>query len=155
MIDDLVAGLGAVLQYDAFDGFYYHHNAMGYWGQLAWDQTTGVYTPRKRFYAFAQVNRFVTPGAQRIQATDTISTLDHLIAFYDAARSRVSIIGRNTGATPITINGQIAGLPISVTSLVLFQTNSTVDMETLPVTVTNGTFSLTIPPDTIFSLANN
>ena len=50
----LDAGASGALVYDAWDGFYEHHDSMGYWGLLAYDAATGAYTPRKSYYALEQ-----------------------------------------------------------------------------------------------------
>ena len=155
VLDDLAIGNGAVMVYDGYDSFYYHHNSYAASGLLSYDQATGLYAPRKRFYTNAQVNRFVSPGSQRILANDTISGLDHVVAFYNSTTNRFTLIAHNTGAAPITINGLLTGLPVAVTSLSLYQTNSAVDLQLgAPITVTNGAFSVTIPAATIFSLTN-
>ena len=64
----LDAGASGALAYDAWDGFYEHHDSMGYWGLLAYDADTGTYTPRKSYYALEQLMRYVPPGAHRLAA---------------------------------------------------------------------------------------
>jgi hypothetical protein len=66
VLDDLANTIALVLVYDGYDSFYYHHNAYGFRGLLAYDQVSGVYSPRERFYVNSQINRFVTAGSHRV-----------------------------------------------------------------------------------------
>ena len=114
----------------------------------------GVYTPRKRFYANAQVNAFIEPGSVRIAQSDSVNGLDTTVAFYNQTTGRITIIGQNSRNTSITITGQLLNLPI-VNSLALYTTNSSVNLQRgADVPVTGNTFSVTIPADTFFSLTN-
>ena len=155
VLDDLANGISSVMVYDGYDSFYYHHNAYGFWGLLAYDQTTGLYTPRKRFYVNSQINRFITPGAQMVALSGSVSGLDHTVAFYNPGTQKVTVVGHNTASSPITIVGQINNLPVEVTSMSLYQTNASVNFQSgPPVPVAGGRFQLTVPGDTFFSLTN-
>jgi O-glycosyl hydrolase len=154
-LDDLRAGFAAILIYDGYDSFYYHHDEDGFWGLLNYNAATGIYTPRKRFYANAQLNRFVRPGARRVSLSTSVGSLGHMAAFYDAANGKVTIIGHNTGGSPVTINGELLNLPLTVTSLSYYQTNSSTNFQPgTSVPVSSGVFTATIPADTIFTLTN-
>jgi hypothetical protein len=37
VLDDLANTIALVFVYDGYDSFYYHHNAYGFWGLLAYD----------------------------------------------------------------------------------------------------------------------
>jgi O-glycosyl hydrolase len=155
-LGDLNRGWSAVVIWDGFDSFFYHENAYNCWGLLAYDPTTGAYTPRKRFYVNAQINHFVRPGAVRISVTDSISGLGNVVAFYQLAAEQVSIVGHNSGGSTITINGQLKNLPVTVASLAIYLTNATTNLQRgpdVPVS-TGGAFAVTIPADTFFSLSN-
>jgi O-glycosyl hydrolase len=154
VLDDIANGFTSVLIYDGYDSFYFHHNSYGFWGLLSYNQATGMYTPRKRFYTNAQVNAFIEPGSVRIGQSDSISNLDTTVAFYNAVTGKISIIGQNSGSSAITINGQLLNLP-AVGSLALYTTNSSVNFQRgADVPVTANTFSVTIPANTFFSLTN-
>ena len=62
----LDAGAAGAQVYDAWDGFYEHHNAVGYWGLLAYDEADGTYSPRKSYHALRQVYASVPPGARLV-----------------------------------------------------------------------------------------
>jgi O-glycosyl hydrolase len=155
VLDDLANTIASVLIYDGYDSFYYHHNAYGFWGLLAYDQASGVYSPRKRFYVNSQINRFVTPGSRTLFLTNSVSGLSHVVAFYNPTTQRVTIVGHNTASSPITVNGQIDNLPVAVSSMNVYETNASVDLQQLAaVPVNRGTFQLMVPADTFFSLSN-
>jgi hypothetical protein len=101
----------------------------------------------------SQINRFVTP--QTLSLTNSVSGLSHVGAFYNRTTQKVSIVGHNTAASPITVNGQINNLPVAVTSMNLYETNAKVDFQQGGVVPVNrGSFQLTVPADTFFSLSN-
>ena len=155
VLDDLANSIALVLIYDGYDSFYYHHNAYGFWGLLAYDQVSGVYSPRKRFYVNSQINRFVTPGSQTLFLTNSVSGLSHVGAFYNPATDRVTIVGHNTASSPAIVNGRIDNLPVAVSSMNVYETNASVDLQQVAaVPVNRGTFQLTVPADTFFSLSN-
>ena len=153
ILGDLANGFSSVLVWEGHDSYWYHHNSWSYWGLLAYDQSTGDYTPRKRFYANAQLSRFIRPGAVRIAVNSSISGLT-VLAFSNPTNGQVTIVGHNTGSSAVTINGQLQNLP-SVNSLALYQTNSSLNMQRgADVSVIGGAFSVTVPADTFFSLTN-
>ena len=153
LLQDLDNGIASVLVYDGYDSFYYHHNAYGFWGLLSYDQSSGIYSPRKRFYVNSQINRFVTPGAQTLAVTDSIS--GYVDAFYNPATKKITIVGHNTSSSAITVNGQMNNLPVGVSSMSVYETNANVNFEQQPaVPVSGGRFQLTVPADTFFSLSN-
>lgn len=103
----------------------------------------------------AQLYRFIRPGAVRISVTDSISGLD-AAAFYLGSSGQVSIIGHNSSGSTVTINGQLKNLPVTVTSLAIYLTNTSTNFQRgadVPVSI-GGTFAATIPADTFFSLSN-
>ncbi len=111
--------------------------------------------PRKRFYVDSQINRFVTPGSQTLFLTNSVSGLSHVGAFYNPTTQRLTIVGHNTASSPVTVNGQINNLPVTVSSMNVYETNASVDLQQgAAVPVNRGTFQLTVPADTFFSLSN-
>jgi O-glycosyl hydrolase len=153
LLADLQNGFAAVMVWEGYDGFYYHHNSSSTWGQLAYDGTT--YTPRKRFYTNAQLDAFIRPGMRRVSVTDTVTGLGTVVAFVDEALGKVAIVGHVTSSSPVTIQGQLTNLPFSVTSLRNVQTSQTLNLQRgADVAVTGQTFTVTIPGNTFFSLAN-
>lgn len=92
---------------------------------MAYDKTTGAHTPRGRFYVNVQVNSFGRAGAVRVSENDSISGLGSVVASFRVASGQISIVGHNTGGSIITINGQLKSLPVTVTSLAIYLTNTT------------------------------
>jgi O-glycosyl hydrolase len=156
LLGSLGNGMALVAYYDGYDSFYYHHNHMGYWGLLAYDTTTATYTPRKRFYAVAQVSGFVESGSRPLSVTSTISGLGTTEAFFDSSTGRLAIVGRNIGSGPITIRGELDHLPpIDTLTCTLTDPNASNLARGAAIAVTGGTFTATIPSMTIFSLVGH
>lgn len=154
VLGSLGSGLPMVAYYDGYDSFYYHHNGYGTRGLLAYDTTTAVYTPRKRFYVMAQISGFVEPGTRRISLTNSLSALGTTLAFFDSTSGLLAIIGRNTSSSSITISGQLKHLPVLDTlTCTLTDAVSSNLTPGAPIVVTGGAFTATIPPLTVFSLA--
>ena len=153
LIQNLLNGLPAVLVWEGYDSFWYHHDSYSTWGLLAYSTSTGKYAARKRFYVNAQVTRFVRPGMKRVAVTAPAGVL--AAGFVDAARGKIAVVGHNTGTAAVTVRGQLAGAP-TVASLALYQTDSGAKSLTreADVAVLDGTFTVTVPADTFFSLSN-
>jgi hypothetical protein len=154
VLQDLSNGLTNVLIYDGYDSFYYHHNSYGYWGLLSYDKKSKVYTPRKRFYVNAQLDKFIRPGMKQLAENDTIDGLGTTVAFYNPTTRRFTIAGHNTNSTAITINGQLRNLP-AISSLFLYETNKNANLQRRAVPVSGPTFSVQIRGDTFFTLTGS
>jgi hypothetical protein len=153
LVQYLQAGASGATVYDGVDAYYQHHGAVNSLGQVAWDQTTDTYTPRKRLYANAQVFKFVKPGEMRVASSTTLPGLVQ-IAFADPAAGRVTITGENTGNTEVLVSGSLTG-GLSATSFQAYFTNASagMDLKKQPdVVVKGGRFTITVPAHTIFTL---
>ncbi len=151
LLQHLEQGAAAGLIYDGFDSLYQHHRSVGYWGLLAYDEQSRAYTPRKRFYANAQIFKFVRPGMRRI-GTTTSTDLVKVLAFVDPATKALTIVGRNPTGSAITLNGSLNNLG-AVGPLALIQTTQTANLVRGDnVRIAGTTFSATIAPDSIFTL---
>jgi MYXO-CTERM domain-containing protein len=146
-------GISGVLVYDGYDSFYYHHNAFGFWGLVAYDQGSHAYSARKRLFANAQIAKFVRPGAVRVSETDSISTLGTTVAFLDTSGS-LTIVGYNDATSAIEISGELLNLA-PVSSLALYETNRDLDLrQAADVPLSGNQFTVGIPAETFFTLTN-
>ncbi len=155
LLGHLANGVSAGLVWEGYDSYYPHHGRWSFWGLLAVDNTNATpktYTPRKGFYALAQVAKFVRPGAQRIDATGSLSPLVAM-AFYQTNTGQLSIVGENTGTTATLLTGRLTNLP-PVNTLDFYYTDSSTNLyHSATIAVSNKTFSLTIPPDCVYTLS--
>ena len=152
--------------WDGFDCVYQHgiRNGYGtnppndwvYWeGQpgkplLAFNISDHSWTPRKQFYEFSQLFRFVKPGAVRVGSFANNDSIP-VYAFLNP-NGQLVIFGRNNGSFPVSVNGIITGLP-SLERLGVFITNSDVGLqEQKCIKVSHDTLSIDIPASTIFTL---
>ncbi len=154
ILGDINNGFPAVLVWEAYDSFWYHHNASTLWGLLAYNPVTGIYTPRKRAYAYTQFNRFIGPGDVVIGSGESTGSVPTTVAVFNATNGKIAIIGRNSGNSAITINGQLSNLP-AVNTLALYETNLSADLSRKgDVPVSGGIFTAQISADAIFTLTN-
>ncbi len=119
---------------------------------IAYNSSTGTYSPRQNFYQVAQVTKFVPAGSVRIGASQTNGNLT-VLAFYHAATGRVTIVGQNTSTSPVSLNGTLNSLP-AVDGLQLYQTDNGGKRlaRGSDVVVSNGAFYAVIPASSYFTL---
>jgi O-glycosyl hydrolase len=149
----LDAGASGALAYDAWDGFYEHHDSMGYWGLLAYDADTGTYTPRKSYYALEQLMRYVAPGARRIAAETSDGSPVDVEAFADGPTGRLTVVMRNTGSAPERVTGRVLGSS-PVNTLATRYTDAKANFESGPDVAVDaeGRFTVDVPADSVETL---
>jgi O-glycosyl hydrolase len=149
----LDAGASGALAYDAWDGFYEHHNSMGYWGLLAYDADTGTYTPRKSYYALEQLMRYVPPGAHRIAADTSDGSPVDVEAFAHEPTGRLTVVLRNTASAPERVTGTLLGSR-AVTMLATRYSDADANFESgADVAIdAQGRFTVDVPPDSVQTL---
>jgi hypothetical protein len=161
-------GPGAVLVWDAYDSVYNHailagrgtappNDAGNGPSPLSYDPATGIYTPRKSFYQDAQIFRFVRGGSVRIGAAQPDPNVT-LYAFWHQAAGRLTIVGRNTGGSTVTMAAAIRNLP-AVPVLQLYQTHeidATVNVRRAnDVVATGNSFSFSVPAYSMVTLTSS
>lgn len=158
-------GPSAILVWDGYDSVY-NHGILGGRGTtppndagngpalLAYNTSTRTYSPRKPFYEFAQLFKFVPAGSVRVSAVEADSNVT-LFAFYHFASGRVTLVGRNAGSSNVTFSGRLLNLP-NVSSFQSYRTSSSENMARGgDVAVTNGVFTLVAPANSVFTLTGN
>jgi hypothetical protein len=156
-------GPGAVMVWDALDSVYNHAILAGRGTSppndngpgappLAYNTSTGVYTPRDTFYQHAQIQKYVPRGSIRLAATESNANLT-IYAFRDPLSGRLTLVGRNIGASSIAINGTLSGVP-SVNRFEFYQTDISGNQfkRGNDAVVTNGSFVFTAPVNSYFTL---
>ncbi|HXB59122.1 MAG TPA: LamG-like jellyroll fold domain-containing protein [Candidatus Acidoferrales bacterium] len=159
-------GASACIVFEAYDSQYYGYNAQtgqntpatwSFWGLMAVDNinaTPRTYTPRKQFYTFAQIAKFVRPGAQRINVSASPSGVT-MLAFYNTNNGQFTVTGVNSNTTTTSLSCVLTSLP-AIPSLDLYYTTSATNLaQGAPVGVTNGIFSVAIPANSVFTLTHS
>jgi O-glycosyl hydrolase len=158
----LSQGPAAILVWDGYDSVYNHAILAGRGSSppndagngpalLSYSTSTRLYTPRKAFYEFTQLFKFVPAGSVRIAATESSSNVT-VYAFHHVASGRVTLVGRNAGSSNVTFSGTLTNLP-TVPAFEFYRTTSSTNMErTSDVTVTGQTFSFSAPANGVFTL---
>jgi O-glycosyl hydrolase len=161
-LPELGQNAAAYLVWDAYDSVYNHAIVAGRGSTppndvgngpplLSYDSTSRTYTPRKGFFEHAQLMRFVDPGSRRLAATASSSALS-LQAFRHPITARLTIVGRNTSATSLTLDGTLGNVP-AISGFEFYQTTPSVDLQRGPdVVVTNGSFVVTVGANSTFTL---
>ena len=174
---------GAFIFWDGFDCVYQHAIRNGYGSQppndwvfwikdegrplIAFNAENQSWAPRKQFYEFAQIFKFVKPGAKRIAATEDNDNL--MMAAFQNPDKQLVIVGRNNSDDPVTVQGRLDNLPIvnrlsdsasgwalaagSLNRFEMFFTDSLKDLSrTHDIAVSNSSFSASIPATAVFTL---
>lgn len=147
----LQQGASGLQQYDAWDGYYEHHESMGYWGLLAYDAATGRYTPRKRYFVLRQLLKYLPRTAIRIAASSGDDRVA-VVAFIERTTGRTTFFGQNTSdePVPITLRAPQANYTLLLTA---FNTDADSDMEQdTTTTLSQGIAKYTVHPGAVFTL---
>jgi len=106
--------------------------------------------PRKTFWQYAQVMKFVRPGSVRIRVTGQDSTFS-AYAFCNPDGS-MAITGLNTGIRPVELTGVLQNLP-ALGNMKLVYTDSVSDMKTgAAVTFQGKSFKASVPAGSVFTI---
>ena len=170
-IGNLLGQLGdsarSYIFWDGFDCVYQHARRNGYGSAppndwvfwygpeegkplLEYLPSTNSWAPRKQFYQFAQVFKFVKPGATLIGSTDNDSSL--IIRSFLNPNGQVVIVGLNSAKESITLNGTLINMP-AIGRLAMTYTNAEKNFQKGPdICLVNNEMKLNIPPDCVFTL---
>ena len=106
--------------------------------------------PRKQFYQFAQIMRFVMPGAVRIDIEGNDSSL--VTSAFINPDGNIVITGRNNNKKECTVVGTISSNP-KLKNMKLIYTDSSHNLsEGSKIIVSNENFKATIPPESVFTI---
>ena len=157
----------AFIFWDGFDCVYQHGRRNGYgdlppndwvfWEKepgmplIAYDGKSKSWTPRKQFYEFAQVFRFIKPGAVRIGLANSDSKL--VVHAFKNPNGQLVIVGKNISNENIKINGSLSNLP-SLLKLEVYRTNQALNLvkDKNDLAVGSGVFSVSLASGTTFTL---
>ena len=165
-------GASAAQIWDAYDSVYNHAIIAGAFykdgrgstppndaGNLAalmsYNSTTGAYATRPQFYQM-QTFKFVMPGSIRIAVTESNTNLT-IYAFRHPATRRVTIVGRNIGASALTLTGSLRNVG-SIGRLQHYQTGIADNYSSFrrgtDAVVTGGSFTASVPVNSFFTLTS-
>jgi len=136
-------------------------NAWFYWwtmdyttgngGLLSYSNTAWTYQVPKRAYALGQFSRFIRPGSTVLASTSNSSSLQATAV--SPTSGNVALVLTNSSKQSITATVALSNLSSPPTALTPFRTSGTENQVQLsPVSVTGGTFTITIPAQSIVTL---
>jgi beta-lactam-binding protein with PASTA domain len=159
----LGANASGLQVWEAYDSVYNHAIAAGRGtvapndggngpAPLAYDSTTGVYTPRQVFYQMQQLFKFVPSGSLRVSASASNANLT-LLSFRDPVSGRVTIVGRNIGASTIALTGTLSGVA-AVKTFTTYRTDVSGNnfARGSDAVITNNAFYYVAPVNSYFTL---
>jgi O-glycosyl hydrolase len=169
MLGQLDDNAKAYIFWDGFDCVYQHARRNGYgdtppndwvfWQpddgkpMLEYIPSTKSWTPRKQFYQFAQLFRFVKAGAVRISAIINDSSL--IVRSFLNPDGQLVIVGQNNGKDTVTINGTLTSLP-TISCLKVIYTSPEVNFhKSADVILNNNIMKVRIPANCIFTLTGS
>ncbi|BBE16170.1 hypothetical protein AQPE_0307 [Aquipluma nitroreducens] len=166
MLGQLGDNAHAYIFWDGFDCVYQHARRNGsgstppndwvFWQpddgkpMIEYIPSTKSWMPRKQFYEFAQVYKFIKPGATRISSMVSDSSV--VVRSFLNPNGQLVIVGRNSGKRNITINGIITNLP-AIDRLKL--TYTTPDMnfyKSADIILNDDRIKTSLPPNCVFTL---
>ena len=131
---------------------YYYWWAMNFTadnqGLIAYSNTNWTFQIPKRLYTIGQFSRFIRPGSTLLTSTSSSASLESTAAL--PASGTIVLVLSNTSTSAMTATVTLknaASLPASVTPYVTSSTQNQAQLA--PVTVTNGTFTITIPATSV------
>jgi hypothetical protein len=156
-------GPSSLMVWEAFDSVYNHAIVNGRGSApanddsfglppLAYNSTTGAYTPRKTYYQFEQLFKYVPIGSSKIASSSSSGSIS-TEAFYDQSSNTVTIVGKNSSASAITLSGTLANVGTQ-TSLEAYYTDtgSANMLQQSNVVVSGNAYTYTAPANSVFTL---
>ena len=112
----------------------------------AFDSNTGFTLP-KEYFVTGQYSKFIAPGARRVQADSTDSTIK-VTAYVDWPRLTIVAFNSNTSGNP-AVSFSLAGLPV-ISGVNPVRTSGTENWAALPeINITGSNFTATLPHQSI------
>jgi O-glycosyl hydrolase len=159
----LNGGASALMVWEAFDSVYNHGIINGLGSSpgnddgfgpapIAYNSSTGVYTPRKTFYQFGQIFKFIPAGSVKVAASTSSGSITTQ-AYYHQASNKVTIVGQNTSASAITLSGSLSNVGTQSALELYYTDNGSANMQQLSnVAVSGGAFTFSAPANSVFTL---
>ena len=152
-LDLLNHGASNCMIWEGYDSYYEHHapSLFSYWGILEYHPESRTYTPRKHFYALAQVSKYVQQGSYHIGTSGSSGDFP-VSAFYDPETRRFTLCGINDAQTEVNLTASLKNLPYAG-SLQMIYTDALNNLKNgSAAKISDGKISAKIPPACIFTL---
>ena len=98
-------GMNGAISWDAYDNYHDHDETWTTFGIIknAWD----VYEPKKRYFGYKQIFRYVRPGFRRIHAESPVDGVK-VLAFESPDGKDVTVVGMNDLLEDVFVNVDVA-----------------------------------------------
>jgi O-glycosyl hydrolase len=98
-------GLNGAIAWDAYDNYHDHDAAWTRFGLVA--NSWGVYEPKKRYFGYRQIFRFVRPGFRRVSASSPCDEV-RVLAFESPDGKDLTVVGYNDLLEDVFVNVDVA-----------------------------------------------
>lgn len=149
LVDKGVAG-GQL--YDAWDGYYEHHGATGYWGALEYVPSNGTYTPRPEFGVLSLMIRGVHPGVIHL-ASDGAQAVESE-AFLDPNSGEVTVIGANATESAQRFQVRVTRARRFAGADLRLAVSGSSSITSQHLSANNDVVILALPPGSVFTLTS-
>jgi glucosylceramidase len=118
---------------------------------IAYNNSTWTFQIPKRVYAIGNFSRFMRPGSVVVATTSSNSNIQATAV--SPTSGKVALVLTNTSTRSITLTVSLANLASPPASVIPYRTSSTENQVVLtPISVTGGSFTITIPGNSIVTL---
>ncbi len=168
VLGQLADNAGAYIFWDGFDCVYQHarRNGQGstppndwvFWEgelgkpMLAFNPSEKNWTPRKQYYQFAHLFKFVKPGAMQIGTTSNDSNL--VVRSFINPDGQLVFVGRNSGKESITLNGTLNNMPESNELKMVYTTPDVNFHKSDDIILRNNSMKVNLPANCVFTLTS-
>jgi hypothetical protein len=143
-------GVAGAQLYDAWDGFYEHHQAVGHWGALELDPSSGTYRARRSFDVLALTRSAIADGNVRVD-TNGAENL-YPVAFLGASGRDVVALGANPGPSPRLISMKLDGGTAFSQPQILFTRDGTAGISAGTAFLQGSSVLAEVPANSVFAI---
>src|SRR5258708_27829468 len=118
---------------------------------IDYNNSTWTFQIPKRVYAMGNFSRFMRPGSVVLTTSSTSSNIEATAV--SPTSGKVALVLTNTSSRSITVTVSLANLSSPPASVTPYRTSSTENQAVLsPISLTGGSFTITIPGSSIVTL---
>ncbi|WP_197061982.1 glycosyl hydrolase [Sinomonas humi] len=143
-------GVSGAQLYDAWDGYYEHHGAFGYWGALKYDKATGTYTPRRSFDVLSLLLAAIPPGSVHLVSSGAQAVDSE--AFAGPLTGHVTVVGDNPTSSTQRFQIKVSGTAALSRAQLVTAGPGSAGSSTRPIAVDGSSLTVSVPANSVFAV---
>lgn len=143
-------GVGGAQLYDAWDGYYEHHGAFGYWGALKYDKATGTYAPRRSFDVLSLLLEAIPPGSVHLGSSGAQAVDSE--AFAGPEAGRVTVVGDNPTSSTQRFQVNVSGTASLSRAQLVTAAPASAGSSSRPLSVQGSFITVSVPANSVFAI---